>query len=113
MVVVEVTMCFFNFYLIARYLRERILEIQDAEIQRSLIQINEIERVDEYNERLEARQEVLEDHNQRLADQLTKLRLLIQQVESTINHKFSKGKQILRNLEKHPANPTAFDGSEV
>lgn len=62
-----------------RYLREKILEIQDVEARRSLGQTEEKERIEEYNERLEARQEVLEDHNRRLEDQLAKLRSLIQQ----------------------------------
>lgn len=37
--------------------------------------------IDEYNERLEAKQEVLNDHNRRLQQQLDKLRHLLHQVK--------------------------------
>ena len=80
-----------------RYLREKILDIQNSDTRRHLTQSlesNEREQVIEYNERLEARQEVLEDHNRRLEEQLTKLReLLYQKKHSTLPGERSDGFQ--------------------
>lgn len=87
--------------------------MQDVETQRSLLQTEEGEHIKDYNERLEARQEVLEDHNCRLEDQLAKLRVLIQQVESAICNKRPTHKKVHHKRNKHQRNSTTFAGSEV
>ena len=56
----------------------------------------------EYNERLEARQEVLEDHNRRLENQLTKLRDLVTQVELSVSRKNNNHQQTPDNRKNHP-----------
>lgn len=71
-------------YDIYRYLREKILDIENSEIERHLtqsLQSDEREAIADYNERLEARHEILEDHNKRLEHQLEKFRQLLHQVE--------------------------------
>ena len=83
-----------------RYLREKILDIQNSETRRHLTQSlesDEREAVIEYNERLEARQEVLEDHNRRLEEQLTKLRELLHQKNLTLPGDRSDGFQNFLN----------------
>ena len=60
------------------------MDIQDSETrghQAQSLQSDEREAMAEYNERLEARQEVLEDHNRCLEEQLVKLRQLVHEVE--------------------------------
>ncbi|XP_046843676.1 dystrophin-like isoform X2 [Xenia sp. Carnegie-2017] len=66
-----------------KYLRGKIMAIQQEFDSRhySLQSMETVSRkeIDEYNERLEAKQEVLNDHNRRLQQQLDKLRHLLHQ----------------------------------
>ena len=94
----------------SRYLREKIVDIQNSEARRHLTQSlesDEREAVVEYNERLGARQEVLEDHNRRLEEQLTKLRQLLHQVEISAHSK-KNDKHVKRKNPSHN-----LSGSEV
>ncbi len=73
------------------------MDIQDSETRRHLtqsLQSHEREAMAEYNERLEARQEVLEDHNSRLEEQLRKLRQLLHQVELSVHNENNTHQQI-------------------
>ena len=86
------------------------MDIQNSETRRHLtqsLQSDEREAAIEYNERLEARQEVLEDHNRRLEEQLKKLRELLHQVEATLQSEKN------RAHAKHKNRSYDLPGSEV
>ena len=73
------------------------MDIQDSEARRHLaqsLQTDEREAMGEYNERLEARQEVLQDHNRRLEEQLGRLRQLVHEVELFVNNGNNTREQI-------------------
>ena len=102
-----------DYFLLAnRLLRQKILEIQDEETRRCFLEETTKEHIEGDNERLKARQEVLEDHNRRLEDQLSKLQLLIEQVESASRNKYNKQRTV-GDREIYAKNGIVCYGSDV
>ena len=89
------------------------MDIQDSEARRHLaqsLQSDEREAMAEYNERLEARQEVLQDHNRRLEEQLGRLRQLVHEVELFVNNGNNTREQIPSTRKNRS---WGYSGSEV
>lgn len=89
------------------------MDIQDSEARKHMaqsLQSDEREAMAEYNERLEARQEVLQDHNRRLEEQLGRLRQLVHEVELFVNNGNNRREQILSARKNRS---WGLSGSEV